>query len=663
MCKKSEYLLIGFLVLIFPLMGCLRQQDTEFYDDFNQSIYDSNGFDRDGFDREGYDSDGFNRLGYDRSWYNREGYNLFGYDREGYSREGFNSLGFNREGFDRFGIDRRGFDRQGFDRAGFDRAGFDRAGLNRQGLNREGLRRQYPRGFWFRQHQNQQILWNFQNRPLFFALTEFQEDALIREKFVQLSLPRNQNPRQLINIINQDVNLVEERFLDKLSVLILNFQDLWNQMDPTLDQIIQFANSVPGSTAIQNGTIWELKRNAIARGLVHNFTDFRRLLGVVPASLTQSLYFLEARTHWFIESLRIILVQDNLSYRDVHDLKYLTQNIRFFQALNEHRGRLIALIDQTLERKRAEFPIRELEVLNARVRALHNQIRPAINPQSKFKFYLIRDQAAWANDRVDHGAACLICVDDLNHEHPGVTCPMHPRIAYHASEGCLIEYVRNQIREQRFPITCGDFENPHELPITEELLRNAGLSAPEIRAWKIHTLRSYYAELIRLQNGGVAQANPNPNPARAQVICTTADCGAIIFPENVRDQTRTHLCEVCEIERCYECGELPHPGRACGRAEGEAIPPPESRYRPCPYCLTITDREDGCNAIRCQNLTCGRDWHFNKGKPRRDSFLHEYEPDVNNPRPREFRVPGDPDYVAGRGMESAFPEHQGEIID
>ncbi|KAG8976386.1 hypothetical protein FRB90_009187, partial [Tulasnella sp. 427] len=106
-------------------------------------------------------------------------------------------------------------------------------------------------------------------------------------------------------------------------------------------------------------------------------------------------------------------------------------------------------------------------------------------------------------------------------------------------------------------------------------------------------------------------------------FCPNGDCGARIqqpTPECARSIRRT-ACPACHEPFCYRCQVKWHEGRTCAQyahASGaitldralEKLAKKE-KWRRCPKCRIVVERNDGCRHIMCR---CGHEFCYNCGR-------------------------------------------------
>ncbi len=269
-----------------------------------------------------------------------------------------------------------------------------------------------------------------------------------------------------------------------------------------------------------------------------------------------------------------------------------------------------------------------------------------VSSDSKFQFFLLRDAKEWRDKgNLIHGGQCGICFYDVDEGHPAFACKHHDTpLLYHATaaanehEHCrgLLELIKSQTGL----ITCMHSKHPHELALTDELLKCVGFSEQACVEMRIGILLAYYQELFG-------------DDAVAVKWCPNRFCYQPIFADET-DAENNFACPSCLKSFCFQCTNEIHPGKTCDEAV-QIWRDPASMIRPCPWCYILIEKTEACNHMTC--IRCKKAFHYVHGRYREnspDNLVHDF-PGPEGVPPRLYRVPGEDGYIPNES-ESSWSE-------
>ena len=205
---------------------------------------------------------------------------------------------------------------------------------------------------------------------------------------------------------------------------------------------------------------------------------------------------------------------------------------------------------------------------------------------------------------------CIFCTDDF--EENGIINPQIMECKNYIHGKCFINYIEEELNNNRFPIRCPLCTNQarHEINY-KTILDNLILNDKDDLAAKLETISlNHLAE----------------NNSDEITFCPTAGCNYMCY----YDKTEYHLnCPLCKKNYCLNCKTEWHTNKTCEeyqreKKESDADAQFEnyvkgSKLKQCPNCKRWVEKISGCNHINC---TCGASFCYNCGKLKNGGGSH-----------------------------------------
>ncbi|MBF0207871.1 MAG: hypothetical protein HQK53_13385 [Oligoflexia bacterium] len=451
-------------------------------------------------------------------------------------------------------------------------------------------------------------------------------------------------------------------------------------LHPTLPQVTELILLVGVQTADDVAFVIEIKGKAMSNNLVTSVDEFGGLYGEIgPEWFRMSDDYFSQNSMMLLFNLMVFIDKEERSRGDFNQLRAYLANVDLHPDFAQNRPLTFTTLDRKAPDLAPKIRRQVIRQFRERLVALRHEVNPHVGDDTVIQFYLLEDMPPVVFDKHDN-VDCPVCAEAFSVAQPGAfLCPLHgaaERTALHAADVYrTVAAQRAHFGTEGFVVKCME-DGRHEMILSRDILIRGAQDAAVQRdlalnlvdEWEIRTLRSYYAELLRLQRA--AQGERAPLAVPSSKFCPTPGCNVLQFTDN-QDHNGVVHCPNCELNHCYLCDLRAHTGQTCAqvRAAREAGERPDylnpaSQIRPCPYCGTPAGKDDACNSVICAR--CNMEWHFINGMPREHSFTHSFNVFGQPVPPRRYRVPGDAGYVAGAGAAddeqlSGFPAHDGVL--
>ena len=205
---------------------------------------------------------------------------------------------------------------------------------------------------------------------------------------------------------------------------------------------------------------------------------------------------------------------------------------------------------------------------------------------------------------------CIFCTEDF--EENGIINPQIMECKNYIHGKCFINYIEEELNNNRFPIRCPLCTNKarHEINY-KTILDNLLLNDKDDLAAKLETISlNHLAE----------------NNSDEITFCPTAGCNYMCY----YDKTEYHLnCPLCKKNYCLNCKTEWHTNKTCEEYQREKKESDVdaqfenyvkgSKLKQCPNCKRWVEKISGCNHINC---TCGASFCYNCGKLKNGNGNH-----------------------------------------